>query len=611
MSEPYYLMYNPLTYNVLELHGSARSPLDLITFLANRDASALTGDNYAEYLGLDLEKQRPGMVETFAIESYAAHYVGNQIARQLTNGGRVIHADDRRRPVHRILAERGSKPDAVFITCMSANFPTAVAATIVLNHGQIPVIIGGVHVSTSPTDIDTYIRPHCPHPELVSQVVGAGDSKIIEELLADLASGTLKPQYHGHTMMEEGVWRHGGGVDTLPETRMDLLKRIPVVGGTIARRMKINPTSPYLGCPYSCRFCSISAIPKEERSLTFRGAEDFVEELRAFQGERVSLDNRFFFFLPDNLLLGGKTLDEILDRIIETELKINFAAQISIEVASREKLLAKLRRAGATHFFIGLESLERRNLEWIGKNILPKIDRSGLTVPEYYTQQIQKIQSHGISIHGAFILGLPFDYFHSFDDCTGREIARFCIQNHIGLQPCSLADLPGSQAFLESHEAGNWLYGARGSMGYLLGLALTDLTETNRRPPPSLKSSPLLVGCMAYDAIDMAGSTRTALTNAGYMLRRAWSSPTAAGRGSLKERMTDAGYAFASQVIVSLYRDHAVSVAFSRNGIRGGIERLYDIEEDPEVKRQFAPYVEQFREKSMTCRRPLLLTESG
>ena len=69
---------------------------------------------------------------------------------------------------------------------------------------------------------------------------------------------------------------------------------------------------------------------------------------------------------------------------------------------------------------------------------------------EKYKTAIQKIQSYGISIHGAFIFGLPFDYFNSPDDHTGVEIAQFCRENNIGLQPCSFTDLPGSKNFEES-----------------------------------------------------------------------------------------------------------------------------------------------------------------
>ena len=69
---------------------------------------------------------------------------------------------------------------------MSSTFPAAAATAIALNHAKIPVIIGGIHVSTMPEDADIFIRKYSPHPELISIVKGAGDSTVITSILDDL-----------------------------------------------------------------------------------------------------------------------------------------------------------------------------------------------------------------------------------------------------------------------------------------------------------------------------------------------------------------------------------------------------------------------------------------
>jgi radical SAM superfamily enzyme YgiQ (UPF0313 family) len=592
MGGGYFVFYSPLIYNLMDVpRRESSSPIHLVSYLTGRNGLELSAGNYLDYLEFDLAKHREGMVETLAIASYAALHVGNQIA-SLAPRTRVIHADDKVRTLRAVIAGEGHKPTAVFITAMSPNFPTAVVASIVLNRAKIPVVLGGIHVSTSTHDVDTFIRAHCRHPELVSQVRGAGDSTVIAQVLHDLERHALQREYVGLRMMEDGVWVDRRNVDYLPPLPLDLLPTIPGVGRVLADRVRLRPVAPFVGCPHSCKFCSISTLPRNQRQLTARGTTDFVDELadRRKNGKR----SRFFFFLPDNLLLGGKRLDAMLDEMVRRDLRVNFVAQVSIDVASKDALLKKLRAAGATHFFIGFESLDIRNLEYIDKHVLPAVRRSGLPLPQYYAQQIRKIQNHGISVHGAFILGLPYDYFRSFDDNTGTEIADFCIRNHIGLQPCSLTDLPGSRMFQESQRRGTYLYGTQGTMQYLLALCLTDLTETNRLPPVGVFHSPLVTACMAFEAVRRAGDNRHVIANAVHMARKAFEHPTAWGTKKLHQRLIDTMYAFASQVIVGLYRKHGERVTYSASGIRGAIERLYDSEKDPHVKAYFDPYVRRF-----------------
>lgn len=573
--------------------GDKTTPIDLVSYITDLDATNLSDNNYVDFLDFNLKKQREGMVETFAIESYAAIYIGNQLGKHAKDT-EIIQSDGKRRTIRGIIKEKGVKPAAVFITSMSPNFPTAVAASIVLNHAQIPVIIGGIHVSTSHDDVDTYIKPYCPNPELVSQVQGPGDTDVIKSIISDLNTNKLKGKYHGKITIEDNVWQPLENVNALPPLNVEMLNRIPIIGTLLSKIMRIIPVAPFLGCPFSCNFCSISTLPLDQRKLIIRGVDDFLDELEYYQ-RSGKLNSRFFFFLPDNLLLGGTKLENILDGIIARELKVNFAAQISIDVASNEQLLEKLRLAGATHFYVGFESLDINNLEFIGKHVVKHIKKHDLSVKQYYKKLINKVQSYGISIHGAFIFGLPHDYYHSFEDNTGLEVARFCLENHIGLQPCSLTDLPGSQLFQESQKNQTWLYGKQGTMEFLTSLCLTDLTETNRIPPIQLDHSPLKVASMAYEAISLAGSTKNVLKNALFMMWKSYKSPTFRGQCSLKERVIDSGYSFASQLIVGLYKDHGERVGHSANGIRGGLERLYDREENITVRKYFKSYINKFR----------------
>jgi len=593
MGTTYYIVHNPLSFELMsQLDREPFSPLDLLSHLTGLDASLINKTNCFDYLNFDLSKERSGLTEHVCIAPYASYYIANQIANS-EKGCRVFITDGRRRTIHHILEREGRLPDAVFISSLSSNFPAAAASAIALNHGEVPVVIGGIHVSVRPEDVEQFIRPYTPYPDLVSQVCGPGDSKVILEVLQDIKHRSLKPEYHGTIPIENGVWGNPG-VISAPAMKPEFLKRLPLIGHFLSAISRVNNTTPYLGCPFSCSFCSISTLPKKQRKFISRRPKDFVEEIKAIQKNGPSYKNRFFMFLPDNLLIQEEMLESILDRMIESDIKVNYISQISIHVAEKPKLLKKLRQSGASHLFVGFESLDLRNLEAVQKNSVEKIKKSGLSVSEYYQQVIETIQNHGISVLGAFIFGLPYDYFHDLDHHTGIDIARFCIKNNIGLQAACLNDLPGSKNFRASQKNGSSLYGQAGSMAYFLSLCCADLMESNSRPPDTLKNSPLITTYMAYDAAQKVDSNRNSLRMALKMAGNAWRIPSKNGRRNLFDRLTDAVAAGGLMMGSTGYRTHFEAVARSRPGCKGSFERLYEAEQDPDVKALFKDFLRQF-----------------
>jgi len=535
----YFVVLSSSNYDSMGVDGDEwASPLDLVSHLTNRDASELDQDNYLDYLRFDPRKRREVLAQAFGLENGAALYIGNQVGR-LAPEAKVVHVDGNRAAIGEVIERQGARPEAVFVTSISSSFPAAVSSAIVLNHARIPVILGGIHVSTTPEDVDSYIRDVCPHPELVSQVRGPGDSQVIGEVLRDLEQGTLKRDYAGRMTIEDGVWRTPPNVARLPLMALDT-RGIPVFGRFLEGKIRIILVSPYLGCPYSCSFCSVSTLPLDQRRLVRRSAADVLDELTAYQeSEEGAVPYPVYLFATDNLLLGGDVLDEILDGIIERKLKVPFMAQISIEVASNERLLERMRMAGAMTFLYGFESLDMRNLEHINKHCVHDIKESGLSVPEYYARQIEKTHDYGIGILGSFIFGLPYDRYDSPESHTGTEVAQFCVDNRIGLQPHVFGALPGARAFQECLDAGTLLYGAPGTMSYLRALCLADHTAENTRRPEGLANSPMSTAAMAVEAMHLVGTGGNGFRNAAYMGRRAFACPTARGRASYRARLDD------------------------------------------------------------------------
>lgn len=592
--DKYYIMYTPSTFNLMEKIGEDKfSVVDTVEYLTGKKLEECNGENFTEFLTFNKKLIRKGMLEQMSLESYSSYYIANQLCKADSEAKVIIAADDKRRTIGQIISGKGKMPAAVFITAMSSNFQTACAATLVLNRVRIPVIIGGIHVSTSPFDIDIYIRSYVVHPELISQVLGAGDSSTLKEIVTDIADSRLKIKYVGETPIEDGIWGDAR-VSELPKLRPRFLDKVPIVGSFLSRMTELNVSTPFLGCPFSCSFCSISSFPRDKRRLTSRSPEDFTDELINKQKNGANFKNRFYFFTADNLLVGGKKLDDILDKMIESRLPINYAAQVSIEIADNEKLLEKLRMSGAAHFFIGLETLDIRNLEIVGKNITSKIKKSGQSVEEYYSSRIKKIHDYGISVHGAFILGMPYDYFNSFEDHSGRKIAEFCIKNKIGIQPTCLNNLPGSLDFNDGLNKDELTYGDPGSMDYFCSLSITDLFESNRKIPDSLFNSPLVVFYMLYDTVQRVSSKLNALKFSFYIARKAWDAPSTKGSLSYKERVIDALSGLGSQLASSTYVDLCSDLAYSTRWLQGTFERLYNAEKNTDIKKQFRHYISQF-----------------
>ena len=592
-SDKYYIMYNPSTINLMEKIGVDNFTItDVVECLTGKKLETCNEENYTEFLTFNTNLPRKGLIEQLAIESYSLYYIANQICKA-DSTARVTVADDSRRTIGQIISREGRKPAAVFITSMSSSFAAACAATLLLNRVNIPVIIGGIHVSTSPLDVDVYLRRNLTHPELLAQVIGAGDAATLKEIILDITESRLKKEYRGEIPIADGAWGNSR-VSELPKMKPGFINKLPIAGPILSRMIETNVTTPFLGCPFSCSFCSISSFPKEKRKFTTRSPEDFVNELLAKQKNGANFKNRFYFISPDNLLVGGKKLYDILDKMIESPLSINYFAQISIEVADDEKLLEKLRLSGASHFFLGLESLDIRNLELIGKNIVSKIKKEKTTVEEYYSSRIKKIQDHGISVHGAFMFGMPYDYFNSLQDHSGRKIAEFCVKNKIGIQPTCLSNLPGSLDFIDGLKKDELIYGNPGTMDYFCSLSIADLTESNRKIPDALFNSPLVAFYTLYDTVKTVASYYNALKFGFHMALKAWDKPTSTGVLSIKERAIDAfagmGFQLGSSTYWELYND----IAHSTKWLSGTFERLYDREKNPKIKKIFDKHVKAF-----------------
>jgi len=112
-------------------------------------------------------------------------------------------------------------------------------------------------------------------------------------------------------------------------------------------------------------------------------------------------------FVDDNIVGNHKFAKELFRALIPYKLK--WIAQASVTIARDDELLKLAAASGCMALLIGFETLSPANLTAMGKRI---------NVVDEYEMVIRKIHSHGIAIHGFFVLGLDEDD----EDVFGRTV---------------------------------------------------------------------------------------------------------------------------------------------------------------------------------------------
>ena len=316
----------------------------------------------------------------------------------------------------------------VFLVGVQSNqFPRAMDIARALRGHGIPVAIGGFHVSgclsmlpEMPADLQAAL-------ELGITLFAGEAEEHIDELLRDAFAGRLKPVYN---FLHDLRGLEGAPTTFLPANR--LRRYSPPIGSFDAGR----------GCPFQCSFCTI--INVQGRKSRYRSAEDIEQLLRAHLARGV-----FRFFITDDDFARNRNWEAILDRIIamrETEgVYLRFIIQVDALAYRIPNFVEKCRRAGCLRVFIGLESVNP-------KNLLDAKKRQN-KVGEYRTM-LQAWRSAGIMTFCGYILGFPDDSVASIE----RDIAM--IQRELPLDILEffiLTPLPGSEDHQKLHRRGVWM----------------------------------------------------------------------------------------------------------------------------------------------------------
>jgi len=186
------------------------------------------------------------------------------------------------------------------------------------------------------------------------------------------------------------------------------------------------------GCPFLCEFCDIRVLPGNNRSNN-KDVGLIVEELDRY----FSLGVTQFQFACDNFIGDLVWARECADAIIEwksrTGAKISIFTWLTINLYKLPDLMTKMRQAGFSILFIGIESVNRNSLLETAK-----VQNTKSLLPA-----VREIHSYGFIIAPGFIFGFDSDGDTVFED----TLQFFLDSGLIGGDPSFLMALPGTPLF--------------------------------------------------------------------------------------------------------------------------------------------------------------------
>lgn len=320
------------------------------------------------------------------------------------------------RKIARINREPDTRVVVGFVGVQTNQFARTSDLALELRAEGVQVMIGGFHVSGMLT---LFEQPSYELQRLlvegVTLVKGEAEAPgALAGILRDAADGVLQPIYDIRDFPD---LTHA----PVPHASEKLQEKF------FSHNMATIDTS--RGCPFNCTFCTI--INVQGRKMRYRSAQCVLQAIEENYARGITV----YFFTDDNFS-RNPVWEEILDGLIamkERGINIVFMMQVDTLAHKIPNFVEKASRAGCYLAFIGMESVNAKNLEAIGK-------RQNHT--SEYAEMVERWHRCHVLVHVGYIVGLPFDSPESvrLDMETLSEQVKVDLASLFMLVP-----LPGSQ----------------------------------------------------------------------------------------------------------------------------------------------------------------------
>jgi hypothetical protein len=322
-------------------------------------------------------------------------------------------------PIKRI-ARINRRPDTQvvvgFVGVQTNQFARASDLALELRAAGVQVMIGGFHVSgvlalfDKPSHDLQHLLDHG-----VTLVKGEAEAPgTLRKILRDAAYGEMQPIYD---IREFPDLEHA----PVPRPSEKLQHKF------FTKSMATIDTS--RGCPFNCTFCTI--INVQGRKMRYRSASCVLKAIEENYANGISV----YFFTDDNFS-RNPVWEEILDGLIafrERGMNVIFMMQVDTLAHKIPNFVEKAGRAGCYLAFIGMESVNPKNLEAVGK-------RQNRT--DEYGDMVEMWHQHNVMVHVGYIIGLPYDTRES----VHLDMETLCNEVQVDLASLfMLVPLPGSK----------------------------------------------------------------------------------------------------------------------------------------------------------------------
>lgn len=252
---------------------------------------------------------------------------------------------------------------------------------------EVPVIVGGVHLSIYPRETLRYAsidyavtnEAEVALPELLEALVLRQDLSRVRGIAYQQPDGTVVV-----TPKQKDC-----NVDETPFPARHLIDN-SLYYSFISQYRNFSCFITSRGCPYKCIFCEQGSKPFRARS-----PKNVVDELELCYREHGIRELDFF---DSSFTIRKDRVIAICDEIQRRKLPITWAARTRVDCITDDVLKA-MRAAGCSRIYYGIESGNREILQVLKKS----------TSLEMYRDVVHRTKKHGINTFGYFMVGNPYE----------------------------------------------------------------------------------------------------------------------------------------------------------------------------------------------------------